>query len=103
MGWVTVENYDMSEPDPLAESAPAIIRHMNEDHADVLILLAHAAGETEAQTAAMTAVDRLGFHLRLRSAERVHGARIAFPREVRDAAQTRQIFIEMAGAARVAG
>ena len=56
---------------------------MNADHGEALVLLARAAGETGVEAAAMTAVDRLGFHLRLRSGERVHGTRIAFPREVR--------------------
>ena len=48
----------------------------------------------------MTAVDRLGFHVRLRSGERVHGARIAFPREVRDAEEVRAVLVEMVRAAR---
>jgi putative heme iron utilization protein len=43
----------------------------------------------------MTAVDRLGFHVRLKSGDRVHGRRIAFPREVQDANDVRAVFIEM--------
>ena len=45
--------------------------------------------------ASITAVDRLGFHLRMRSGERVHGRRIAFPREVKDRNEARAVFIEM--------
>jgi heme iron utilization protein len=48
----------------------------------------------------MTAVDRLGFHVRLKSGDRVHGARVAFPREVRSSDEARQVFIEMVRAAR---
>ncbi len=101
MGWVPADEYVGSRPDPLAETSAAILRHMNEDHADALVLLAHAAGESEAQSATMTAVDRLGFHVRLQSGERVHGARIAFPREVRNSAEVRAVLVEMVRAARV--
>jgi heme iron utilization protein len=101
MGWVTADEYTNSEPDPLADDAAGILRHMNEDHGEALVLLARAAGETGAEAASMTAVDRLGFHLRLRSGERMHGARIAFPREVRNSGDVRSVLIEMVRAARV--
>ena len=103
MGWVTVDDYALSRPDPLADSSAGILQHMNADHPDALVLLAHAAGETEAQAATMTAVDRLGFHLRLESGPRVHGARIAFPREVHDALEVRAVLVEMVRAARAKG
>ena len=73
---------------------------MNADHGEALVLLARAAGETDAEEAAMTAVDRLGFQVRLRSGERVHGARIAFPREVRNQGEVRAVMVEMVRAAR---
>jgi hypothetical protein len=73
---------------------------MNTDHSEALALLARAAGETGAEAATMTAVDRLGFHLRLQSGERVHGARIAFPREVRNTGEARAVLVEMVRAAR---
>src|ERR1017187_4591335 len=103
MGWVTADEYARSQADPLADHAAGILRHMNEDHSEALVLLARAAGETGAEAATMTAVDRLGFHLRLRSRERVHGARIAFPREVRDTPEVRTVLVEMVRAARDAG
>lgn len=102
MGWVTADEYTGSGPDPLSEAAPGILDHMNKDHGDALRLLAHAAGENGAEEAVMTAVDRLGFHLRLRSGERMHGARIAFPREVRGAEEVRTVLVEMVRAARSA-
>jgi hypothetical protein len=43
----------------------------------------------------MVGVDRLGFKLRLRSGERLHAARIAFPREITSAGDTRAVLIEM--------
>lgn len=100
MGWVPAEEYAHSIPDPLAESAAGILRHMNEDHGEALVLLARAAGETGVEAASMTAVDRLGFQLRLRSGERVYGVRIAFPREVRNNGEVRAVLVEMVRAAR---
>ena len=103
MGWIPVEEYSRSLPDPLAEWSGEILRHMNEDHAEALVLLARAAGEVHADAATMTAVDRLGFHLRLLSGERSHGARIAFPREVRDRVEVREVLVGMVRAARGVG
>jgi putative heme iron utilization protein len=102
MGWVSADEYLGAAPDPLAESAVAILRHMNQDHAEALLLVARAAGESDAEMATMTALDRLGFHVRLRSGERVYGARIGFPREVRTAAEVRAVLIEMVQNARAA-
>jgi len=51
---------------------------MNADHAAALRLIArHYSGEV-ADEATMTAVDRLGFHLRMKSGGRVDGRRVAF-------------------------
>jgi putative heme iron utilization protein len=100
MGWVGAGEYGSARPDPLAETAQEIIGHMNADHADALILIArHFAGE-DATEASMTAVDRLGFHLRLKSADRVHGRRVGFLREVGNKDEARAVLVEMVRAAR---
>jgi putative heme iron utilization protein len=107
MGWVTADEYAGSQPDPLADSSAGILEHMNADHAEALVRLARAAGEAGAQAdiaaASMTAVDRLGFQLRLQSGDRVHGLRIAFPREVRNSREVRTVLVEMVRAARGEG
>jgi putative heme iron utilization protein len=95
MGWISAEDYSSAQPDPLAQAAPGIVRHMNSDHADALRLIARQFGGEIVDEAAMTSVDRLGFHLRLKSGDRIHGRRVAFTREVRDAEDTRAVFIEM--------
>ena len=95
MGWVEADEYARAEADPLADTASEIIRHMNADHADAMALLARNFGEAEVDKAAMTSVDRLGFHLRLKSGDRVHAVRIPFTREVRNTQETRTILIEM--------
>ena len=100
MGWVAATEYATAAPDPLATAAPAIIQHMNADHGDALRRIAgHDTGEAPDE-ALMTTVDRLGFHLRLKTGDRVHGRRIAFPREVMDTNAARAAFIEMVRACR---
>jgi putative heme iron utilization protein len=100
MGWVSASDYREGHPDPLADVAGDIIKHMNADHADSLKLLARKFAGIEAQEAAMTAVDRLGFHVRLKTADGLGGARIAFLREAPSAAEARNVLIEMVGQAR---
>jgi len=102
MGWVQAPDYDQAQPDPLADAAAGIIEHMNADHKDALILLARVPAGIDSQEAAMTAVDRLGFHVRLKTSEGMKGARIAFLREVRDPGQARKVLVEMVQQARSA-
>jgi|SRR5712691_5490468 len=100
MGWIAASEYDAAQPDPLAEAAAGILQHMNSDHSDALILLARAFAGIESQEATMTSVDRLGFHMRLKTEEGMRGARIAFLREVRSPAEARAVLVEMTHQAR---
>jgi heme iron utilization protein len=95
MGWVSADDYRQAKPDPLAEAAPGILAHMNADHVAAMILLARTHAGYEATEAAMTSVDRLGFFLRLRTAEGMKGVRINFLREVANAQDTRKVLVEM--------
>jgi putative heme iron utilization protein len=103
MGWVAASEYVLSRPDPLADSMGDIIQHMNADHRDALLLLARKFAGIEAQEGTMTAVDRLGFQVRLKTQEGMRGARIAFSREVSTAAETRTVLVEMVRQARAEG
>ena len=73
---------------------------MNADHQDALILLARVFAGIEAQEAVMTAVDRLGFHVRMKTEEGMKGARLAFLSEVSTPAETRKMLVEMVQQAR---
>jgi putative heme iron utilization protein len=99
MGWVSADDYTLALPDPLAEAASGIIAHMNADHVPAMILLARTHSGYEATEAAMTAVDRLGFFLRLKTAEGMKGVRINFLREAATAPDTRKVLVEMVRAA----
>lgn len=95
MGWIDSQEYGRAEPDPLGELAPSILEHMNHDHADALVKYARGLARVTADEATMIAVDRLGFRLRVRSGDRLHAVRIAFPREVRTLADARTVLIHM--------
>jgi putative heme iron utilization protein len=73
---------------------------MNTDHGEALKLLALAFAGIESQEAAMTSVDRLGFHVRLKTADGPRSARMAFPREVGSPAEARSVLINMVEQAR---
>jgi hypothetical protein len=100
MGWVKAAEYDQAQPDPLADVAGGIIEHMNADHKDALILLARTSAGIDSQEAVMTSVDRLGFQVRLKTAEAMRGARIGFTREVQNANEARNVLVEMVQQAR---
>jgi heme iron utilization protein len=100
MGWVKATDYDQAQPDPLADVAAGIIEHMNADHKDALILLSRTSAGIESQEVVMTSVDRLGFHVRLKTAEGMRGARIPFLHEVRNALEARKVLVEMVQQAR---
>ena len=100
MGWVSASDYDRSQPDPLADSTAEIIQHMNADHKEALVMLARTFAHIDSTEVTMTAVDRIGFHVRLKTAEGMRGARIAFLREVSNQRETRKVLMEMVQLAR---
>jgi len=100
MGWVTAEDYRCARVDPLADAAPGILGHMNSDHVPAMILLAKVHAGLDATEATMTAVDRLGFYLRLKTADGMKGTRINFQREVQNSDEARKVLVEMVRAAK---
>jgi heme oxygenase (biliverdin-IX-beta and delta-forming) len=100
MGWVPASEYYSAQPDLLAETATEIIQHMNTDHGDALVLLARAFAGIESQEVVMISVDRLGFHVRLKTQDGTRGARIGFLREVSSPTEAREVLVEMVRQAR---
>jgi putative heme iron utilization protein len=100
MGWVLASDYCRAQADPLADTAAGIIEHMNADHKEALVLLARVFSNIEGKEALMTAVDRLGFYVRLKAQDGMKGTRIAFLKEVSNAAETRKVLVEMVQQAR---
>ena len=89
MGWVTSKDYAAAAVDPLADDASSLIQEMNEQETATLMLLARVYGNVQAQQVTMTALDRLGFHLRIKTADRMQGGRVAFTNPVRNAQEVR--------------
>ena len=102
MGWVDAADYVTALPDPLVDAEAAIVGHMNADHADALIEYCRHYAGVAANAATMTAVDRMGFRMRVRSGDRLHGVRVNFPREVRTSADARSVLVAMLREARAA-
>jgi heme iron utilization protein len=82
MGWILPADYGAAAVDPLADEASNLIRELNTEQAETLLLLARVLGHVDAQQATVTALDRLGFHLRLTTPGRMQGGRVAFPSPV---------------------
>ncbi len=99
MGWVTAEDYMAAQPDPLMDSARGILAHMNADHEHNMLRLAQVHSQIGATHAAMTSVDRLGFTLRLTTADGMKGTRINYPAQARTAAEVRTQLVLMVRAA----
>lgn len=100
MGWISAEDYQSARPDPLADASAEIIRHMNAEHKDALILLGQSFAGIHCQEATMVSIDRLGFHLRAKTENGIRGARITFLRELSDPAEARNALVEMVRQAR---
>ena len=102
MGWVTADDYLAAKADPLADMAPSVIQHMNEHHADALVLMARYFGDCAADSVRMTGVDRLGCDLQAALEEREQGLRVTFIRQARNAKEIRLVLTEMTQQARAA-
>ncbi len=89
MGWVMPADYVQAAVDPLADEAANLIRELNADHMETLLLLARALGDKDAQQATVTALDRLGLHLRFTTPGRMQGGRVAFTGPVRNGSEVR--------------
>ena len=100
MGWIGPDEFKAAKPDPLADFADGIIAHMNEDHRDSMIEMAKHYSSLVAVDAEMTAVDRLGFNLRVQTEEGMKGSRIAYPRPIESGDDIRSVFVEMVKAVR---
>lgn len=99
MGWVAPEDYAAAGVDPLADEASDLIREMNTAQQETLLLLARGFGGLDAQQASITTLDRLGFHLRVKTADRMQGGRFAFTDPVRNGQEARAGLADLAAKA----
>jgi len=101
MSWVDEDKWMSASPDPLADSAMGIINHMNEDHADAMVLycktMSKAVDTTEA---VMTGVDRYGFEMSATTGEGPRPIRLAFAQEATTPDEARKELVAMVKRAR---
>ncbi|MBW3610741.1 MAG: DUF2470 domain-containing protein [Actinobacteria bacterium] len=103
MSWVEAPAYAAAEADPLVGSAAGIVAHMNDDHAEALVLLCrHHAARPDTVEATMSAVDRYGFEVVATSPEGRAGVRIGFPEPVATPEEVRAALVGMVRQARAA-
>lgn len=89
MGWVAPNDYARAIVDPLANDAASLVRELNMEQVEALLLLARVFGNPDAQQPTVTALDRLGFHLRFTTKDRMQGGRVAFTSPVSNASEVR--------------
>jgi hypothetical protein len=105
MSWVSADDHAAAEPDPLRPHAAGIVEHMNDDHAEALVLYCRVFGGRAATAEAeMVGVDRYGFTMLARDegADDRTAVRIAFGRSVETAGAVRMAMIDLLREARAA-
>ncbi|MBX3165898.1 MAG: DUF2470 domain-containing protein [Candidatus Eremiobacteraeota bacterium] len=98
MSWVGVEEYKQAEPDPVAALAHGVIAHMNEDHADALVLLAEQKLGKSVENVKMVACDGAGYVM-IADGQTV---RLEYAKRCRSSDELRKEFIRQVQAARKA-
>ena len=96
MSWVAVDEYQKAEPDPVAALAAGVIAHMNEDHADALLLLAAQKVGQSVEKAKMVGCDGAGYLLKVD--EKI--VRIEYSQRCRSSDELRKEFIRQVETAR---
>jgi heme iron utilization protein len=104
MSWVTREDWLAGEADPLAPHARGILEHMNEDHAETMLLYVRTfTRATDATAASMTGVDRYGFEMSATTPAGPRPIRLAFTRAIATPDEARQELVALAKRARAQG
>ena len=104
MSWVDAGAFAEAEPDPLAAAAPGIVAHMNDDHAEALVLVCrHQGARSDTTGATMSAVDRYGFEVVASGPTGRESVRIGFPRPLASSEEVRAAMVAMVREARGAG
>jgi putative heme iron utilization protein len=101
MSWVDAAAYREAEPDPIASDAAGVLAHMNDDHADALLLYARAfTTATDATDARMTSVDRYGFEMSIDTPRGRGPARLAFDAPIGAKDEVRKALVRLVKEAR---
>jgi hypothetical protein len=100
MSWVEATDFAQATPDPIAPAVERILKHMNDDHADSLLLFARKlTAAKDAERAIMTAIDRYGFELTVHTPGGIGPARLAFDAPLQTANDARAALVALSHAA----
>jgi heme iron utilization protein len=95
--------FHAAEPDPVAAGAAYAIEHLNEDHADALLLMAqNLAGHPDATEASCVRIDRYGMDLHLKTPRGFAETRLEFAEPANRPGDLRAATVELAKRARAA-
>ncbi len=101
MSWIEAAEWTAATPDPLVESAHGIKHHMNDDHADTMVLYCQKFSKaTDTTAATMTGVDRYGFEMSAITGQGPRPIRLAFSKPVSTAKEVRAELVDLAKRAR---
>ena len=93
--------FHAAEPDPVASGAAYAIEHLNEDHADALLLMAQKlAGHPDATEAKCVRIDRYGMDLQVQTPRGFAETRLAFAEPANRPGDLRAATVELAKRAR---
>lgn len=101
MSWVDAAAWRTASADPIQPAAPGILSHMNEDHAEALVLFCrHFAGLEDVTGAQMTEVDRYGFEMQAASPAGPRLVRLGFPQPLKSTDEVRPAMVALVRTAR---
>ena len=101
MSWVEEAVWSSAECDPIASLAQGIMDHMNDDHADAMVLYCKTMSKATTTTAAtMVGVDRYGFEMSAQTDDGPRPIRLAFSQEVSTSDDIRKEMVAMVKKAR---
>ncbi len=103
MSWVSLDEWQRGEPDPIAPVASGIISHMNADHAEAMMSYCRVFSKaTDTTAATMTSVDRYGFEMSAETAKGRRPIRLAFSAPIATAEDARRELVDLLRRARAA-
>ena len=99
--WISRDDWQAAEADPLAPFAAGVMAHMNADHADAMVLYCRAFSKaTDISAATMTGVDRYGFDMSVKTPDGPRPVRLAFAQPVTTPEEVRAALVAMVKDAR---
>tara|TARA_B100000287_G_scaffold404354_1_gene426919 strand:+ start:28 stop:855 length:828 start_codon:yes stop_codon:yes gene_type:complete len=101
MSWVDQSSWSNANPDPLLEFSEDIIEHMNDDHADAMLILCQKMSKAVDSTeVVMTGIDRYGFEMSAITGEGPRPIRLGFENEAHTSDEARVEIIALVKKAR---